>query len=164
MEQPKSTLSGGKRLIYIIASIIMIGIIIAYILYYIPAGTLIGVITNFNWEWLVILFGSLFLCMLIRGYRIKVILRATNNKISYKNCVASIFGNYCINTVSPARLGDVYNVYALNKTDNIKLGPSAGTKSVPDAPETSRPAPHFRAGRPVQTFPIPPGSDSNLVR
>ncbi|MHA1297860.1 MAG: flippase-like domain-containing protein [Candidatus Helarchaeota archaeon] len=124
MEDTGSSMSLGKKVIYLLASIVMIAIIIMYILYYIPAETVIQVITNFSWEWIVLLILSLTVCMMIRGYRIKHILKKSNKNASYKNCFLSVFGNYCINTVSPARLGDVYNAYALNRSDDINPGHS----------------------------------------
>lgn len=124
MENTKSKLSMRSKILYFIASVIMVLIIIAYILYYIPAETVFQVITNFSWGWIILLFIDLTFCMILRGIRMKTTLISSKKDVSFKNCLFSIFGNYCINTVSPARLGDVYNAYALYKSDNIRPGHS----------------------------------------
>ncbi|MHA1377693.1 MAG: lysylphosphatidylglycerol synthase transmembrane domain-containing protein [Candidatus Helarchaeota archaeon] len=112
---------------YIIFSVISIFVIIFYLFSNVPIETFFQIITNFNWFWFILLFVDLLFCMLLRGVRLQILLKKFHDKVDYSKCVYSIFGSYYINTVSPARLGDVYNAYVLNKSIEIKMGNSIGS-------------------------------------
>lgn len=127
MENDKKSNSRRNKILYLIFSVVAIIVIIFYLFSNVPIETFFEVITNFNWFWFIFLFVDLFFCMLLRGSRLKLLLKEFHDKVDYSSCVYSIFGSYYINTVSPARLGDVYNAYVLNRSQDIKLGNSVAS-------------------------------------
>ncbi len=127
MEENKKSSSFRKNLLYLIFTLITIVVILFYIFINIPADTFFQIITNFIWSWFILTFIDLLFCMLLRGLRLRFLLKEFNEGVTYRDCLFSIFGGYYINTISPARLGDVYNAYVLNKSSNVNLGHSVGS-------------------------------------
>ncbi len=88
---------------------------------------LIAFILNADPVWLVVAFTIFYLGFPIRGYRWTILLRGIGLKLSIRDSTEIIFISWLVNSVVPAKLGDVYRAWLLKINFPVSLSSTFGT-------------------------------------
>lgn len=110
-----------KRVIGIILTII----VAAIIFYKIDFSKTFAAFSNFQWKYMFFITPLYFLSYVFKSIRWKIILNDNSCKLS--DLLGIIYIGFIVNVFIPARAGDIYRGYLLNKTQNVKFLTSLGS-------------------------------------
>ncbi len=110
----------------IISFIISFGIIL-YILLKIDLNKLITILKNANIFYYFLAITMFYLSILIKSYRWKIFLKNININLNLKNAFVIYYLSMFVNSLVPAKLGDVYRGYLLKKKTNKSISLGFGT-------------------------------------
>jgi uncharacterized protein (TIRG00374 family) len=88
---------------------------------------LIDSILNADPFWLLVAFTIFYLGFPLRGYRWSILLRGIGLRISIRDATEIIFVSWLVNSVVPAKLGDVYRAWLLKVNYPVSLSATFGT-------------------------------------
>ena len=77
--------------------------------------------------WLLVAFGVYYLGFPLRGYRWSILLRGIGVRIRVRDSTEIIFVSWLVNSVVPAKLGDVYRAWLLKINYPVSLSATFGT-------------------------------------
>lgn len=88
---------------------------------------MVGYIANANPWWLLVAFVIYYLGFPLRGYRWSILLRGIGVRIRVRDSTEIIFVSWLVNSVVPAKLGDVYRAWLLKINYPVSLSATFGT-------------------------------------
>lgn len=88
---------------------------------------LVGFILGANPFWLLVAFVIFYLGFPIRGYRWSILLRGIGLELRVRDSTEIIFISWLVNSVVPAKLGDVYRAWLLKINYPVSLSATFGT-------------------------------------
>jgi uncharacterized protein (TIRG00374 family) len=88
---------------------------------------MVGYITSANPWWLLAAFAVYYLGFPLRGYRWSILLRGIGVRIRVRDSTEIIFVSWLVNSVVPAKLGDVYRAWLLKINYPVSLSATFGT-------------------------------------
>jgi uncharacterized protein (TIRG00374 family) len=89
--------------------------------------TLVGYILSADPLWLVAAFVIYYIGFPLRGYRWSLLLRGIGAKVSVRDSTEIIFVSWLVNSVVPAKLGEVYRAWLLKANFPVSLSSTFGT-------------------------------------
>jgi uncharacterized protein (TIRG00374 family) len=89
--------------------------------------TLVGHVLGADPLWLVVAFAIYYLGFPLRGYRWSVLLRGIEARVSVRDSTEIVFVSWLVNTVVPAKLGEVYRAWLLKVNFPVSLSATFGT-------------------------------------
>ncbi len=106
----------------------LISIVILYIIFSnVDFNLLLKTIINIRIEYYLISFIIFYLSILIKSYRWKILLKNINTDISLKESFLIYYLSMFVNSIVPAKLGDIYRGYLLKKITNKSISLTVGT-------------------------------------
>ncbi len=90
-------------------------------------GTLVDYVLAADPAWLVAAFVIYYLGFPLRGYRWSILLRGIGAKVSVRDSTEIIFVSWLVNSVVPAKLGEVYRAWLLKINFPVSLSATFGT-------------------------------------
>ena len=112
------------------ASIIVPVLILVLFAFALPGfqlDTLIDYVLNADPAWLVAAFAIYYIGFPLRGYRWSILLRGIGAKVSVRDSTEIIFVSWLVNSVVPAKLGEVYRAWLLKINYPVSLSATFGT-------------------------------------
>ncbi len=112
------------------ASIFVPIIVLALFLIALPGfelDTLVGYVLAADPAWLLAAFVIYYLGFPLRGYRWSILLRGIGAKVSVRDSTEIIFVSWLVNSVVPAKLGEVYRAWLLKINYPVSLSATFGT-------------------------------------
>jgi hypothetical protein len=88
---------------------------------------LVGYVLAANPAWLVAAFAIYYLGFPLRGYRWSILLRGIGARVPVRDSTEIIFVSWLVNSVVPAKLGDVYRAWLLKINYPVSLSATFGT-------------------------------------
>lgn len=88
---------------------------------------LVGNILNADPVWLVAAFAIYYIGFPLRGYRWSILLRGIGAEVRVRDSTEIIFVSWLVNSVVPAKLGDVYRAWLLKINYPVSLSSTFGT-------------------------------------
>lgn len=88
---------------------------------------LVGFILNADPLWLIAAFAIFYIGFPLRGYRWSILLRGIGLSIRVRDATEIIFISWLVNSVVPAKLGDVYRAWLLKINYPVSLSATFGT-------------------------------------
>jgi uncharacterized protein (TIRG00374 family) len=89
--------------------------------------TLVGYILSADPVWLIAAFTIYYLGFPLRGYRWSILLRGIGAKVGVRDSTEIIFVSWLVNSVVPAKLGEVYRAWLLKVNFPVSLSATFGT-------------------------------------
>jgi hypothetical protein len=89
--------------------------------------TLVGYILNANPFWLIAAFVIYYIGFPLRGYRWSILLRGIGADVGVRDSTEIIFVSWLVNSVVPAKLGEVYRAWLLKVNFPVSLSATFGT-------------------------------------
>ncbi len=89
--------------------------------------TLVGYVLSADPLWLVVAFAIYYLGFPLRGYRWSLLLRGIGAKVGVRDSTEIIFVSWLVNSVVPAKLGEVYRAWLLKVNFPVSLSATFGT-------------------------------------
>jgi len=89
--------------------------------------TLVGYVLNADPIWLIAAFAIYYIGFPLRGYRWSVLLRGIGAKVGVRDSTEIIFVSWLVNSVVPAKLGEVYRAWLLKVNYPVSLSATFGT-------------------------------------
>ena len=89
--------------------------------------TLIGYVLSADPAWLIAAFVIYYIGFPLRGYRWSLLLRGIGAKVSVRDSTEIIFVSWLVNSVVPAKLGEVYRAWLLKVNYPVSLSATFGT-------------------------------------
>ncbi|AIJ04907.1 hypothetical protein JH146_0056 [Methanocaldococcus bathoardescens] len=114
----------NKRMV--VSFIVSFGIIL-YIFSKINLNKLILILRNANVLYYFFAFAMFYLSILIKSYRWRIFLKNTDIDLKLKNAFVIYYLSMFINSLVPAKLGDIYRGYLLKKKTNKSISLGFGT-------------------------------------
>ncbi len=90
-------------------------------------GTLVDYVLAADPAWLLAAFVIYYLGFPLRGYRWSILLRGIGAKVSIRDSTEIIFVSWLVNSVVPAKLGEVYRAWLLKVNFPVSLSATFGT-------------------------------------
>jgi hypothetical protein len=88
---------------------------------------LLGYVLAANPAWLVAAFAIYYVGFPLRGYRWSILLRGIGTRVPVRDSTEIIFVSWLVNSVVPAKLGDVYRAWLLKINYPVSLSATFGT-------------------------------------
>jgi hypothetical protein len=88
---------------------------------------LVGYVLAANPAWLVAAFAIYYVGFPLRGYRWSILLRGIGTRVPVRDSTEIIFVSWLVNSVVPAKLGDVYRAWLLKINFPVSLSATFGT-------------------------------------
>ena len=89
--------------------------------------TLVGYVLSADPVWLVVAFVIYYLGFPLRGYRWSLLLRGIGARVGVRDSTEIIFVSWLVNSVVPAKLGEVYRAWLLKVNFPVSLSATFGT-------------------------------------
>lgn len=89
--------------------------------------TLVGYVLNADPIWLIAAFVIYYIGFPLRGYRWTLLLRGIGAKVGVRDSTEIIFVSWLVNSVVPAKLGEVYRAWLLKVNYPVSLSATFGT-------------------------------------
>jgi uncharacterized protein (TIRG00374 family) len=110
-----------------IISFILSLIILYYVFSKVDLFKLINTVKSANLYYFSLSFIAFYTSIIIKGYRWRILLKNTNVHLNLKNSVIIYYLSMFINSIVPAKLGDIYRGYLLKKKTNNSITLGIGT-------------------------------------
>ncbi len=120
-------LSNRLRTTLIVISTISILLVMIYV---VGPSELKKSILALSPAWIALFFLVYFLAYLVRSYRWQKLLNVEQKEISFSTAFRTLHLTYFVNSVTPARLGELARIYALKKEEKIPSGKSIANITV----------------------------------
>ena len=110
-----------------ILSIVIAILVLIFIFLKIDFSEVLNIIINANPWWYLAAFIVYYASFFLRGYRWKIILKQVDVGTTTITAAGIVFVSYFVNSILPAKLGDVYKGYLAKKKYNIPVSTALGT-------------------------------------
>jgi uncharacterized protein (TIRG00374 family) len=121
--QINSLLTNKKTIISFIVSFLILYLLIKNI----DIPELIRVAKNISLPLYIAAFGLHYLSFVVRGIRWKKLLSSLKIKISSSSAIEIVFLSWFVNSIVPAKIGDIYRSYLLKKENDEPISKTIGT-------------------------------------